>query len=270
MRDAFPARALALPNLNAPLAIFLLLLVALLLELVLAWPYGHVTQVRAVTGALPLGLWQTLTTFGDARWPLAIALMLVLPERRVLLVYLIALLFGWLAVRGLKQWFHLPRPGVLMPIIDPSLSSHEVSSWNSFPSSHAMVVFSFVGVLAAYLPLRQTLPVLAMAFLVSISRIGIGAHWPIDVLSGGLVGVLAAAMAVSVWRRVQCSLPKAVTIGLICVIAAVVASMPWVDAGNPQTQGLRLIGALVGIASGARALVILCGTAAVSAARLDK
>lgn len=263
MREALPPRPLVFRDFSVHLCIFSLLLVVLLLELALAWPYGHVTQVRAVTQVLPIELWQMLTSFGDARWQLAIALLLVLPDRRILLVYLMALLFGWLTVRGLKHWFHVPRPGLLMPVLDASLNGHEASSRNSFPSSHAMVLFSFVGVLAAYFPLRNTLPAISMAFLVSISRIGIGAHWPVDVLGGGLVGILAASLAVLLWQRMRLSLPVGAILGLVLVIAVVVASMPWVDAGNPSTQPLRLLGALVGIVAAGRV------ARAVSAARLQ-
>lgn len=266
MRAAVPSRDWVFRGFTVHLAVVVLLLLAMLLELSLAWPYGHVTQVRAVTEALPLGLWQMLTTLGDARWPLAIALLLVLPDRRILIVYLIALLFGWLAVRGLKHWLHVPRPGLLMPVLDPSLSGHEASSRNSFPSSHAMVVFSFAGVLAAYFPVRKTLPAIAMAFLVSISRIGIGAHWPVDVLGGGLVGILAATLAVFLWQRMRLSLTVPAVLGLVLVITLVVASMPWVDAGYPQTQALRLVVALLGVVAAARAVLCLRRAETVSAA----
>ena len=257
MREVLSSPRRGFRDFNILLCLFVLLLLVMLLELALAWPYGHVMHLRMFTGVLPLGLWQLMTTFGDARWPLAIALLLVLPDRRLLLVYLIALLFGWLAVRGLKQWFLVPRPGLLLPMLDPSLSSHEATSRNSFPSSHTMVVFSFFGVMAAYFPFRKTWPVLAMAFLVAVSRIGIGAHWPVDILGGGLVGIVAAVMAVGLWHRVRFPLPTPVMVGLILVVATVVATMPWIDAGYPQTQALRLAGALVGIVAAVHAAVIL-------------
>lgn len=235
-------RRLGMPS---QLALFLLLF--LMVELLTAWPYGHIALARHLTELLPLSWWQIVTTFGDARWPLAFALLLALRDRQILWVYLLALLLGWLSVRGMKLWFHIPRPGTLLPALDVALTAHEAKGHNSFPSSHVMVAFSFVTVLAHYKSQRWLWGALGGAFLIAFSRIGIGAHWPIDVLGGALVGVLSASLAAFCVRRSGYTPGSRSQLVLMILVAAAVATMPWIDSGYLHTRVLRMIAAGLGM-----------------------
>lgn len=73
------------------------------------------------------------------------------------------------------------------------------SSW-SFPSNHATNITA--GMLFLGLVWRRALPaLLAVAVLVSWSRIYIGVHWPLDVLAGMAIGAGLAWLAWIVFRR---------------------------------------------------------------------
>ncbi|MDD3642680.1 MAG: phosphatase PAP2 family protein [Candidatus Krumholzibacteria bacterium] len=73
------------------------------------------------------------------------------------------------------------------------------SSW-SFPSSHATNITA--GMLFLGLVWRRALPaLLAVAVLVSWSRIYIGVHWPLDVLAGMAIGAALGWLAWIVYRR---------------------------------------------------------------------
>jgi len=59
----------------------------------------------------------------------------------------------------------------------------------SFPSGHAAFYFALSAVIFAYNK-RAGLWFFAASFLIVISRVFVGIHWPSDILAGALIGIL--------------------------------------------------------------------------------
>jgi undecaprenyl-diphosphatase len=117
---------------------------------------------------------------------------------------LIATFGGQLLSSGLKMFFDRPRP-------DQSLHLAEVYT-ASFPSGHSMlsaVVYLTLGTLLARVePRRRTKAFLVTAallltFLVGISRVYIGVHYPTDVLAGWSAGLAWALLCWMFARYLQ-------------------------------------------------------------------
>jgi undecaprenyl-diphosphatase len=99
--------------------------------------------------------------------------------------------------------------GVLLKVIfgreRPSVVPHLVSAHSgSFPSGHSMlsaIVYSTLGALLARFAKRrgtQVLPIaaaIAITFLVGVSRLVLGVHYPTDVLAGWAAGAAWAGVA---------------------------------------------------------------------------
>ena len=70
----------------------------------------------------------------------------------------------------------------------------------SFPSGHAATAFAGAYALARVWPEARA-GLWALAALTAVSRIYVGAHYPLDVLAGALLGVVCAAFVVggSIW-----------------------------------------------------------------------
>lgn len=68
-----------------------------------------------------------------------------------------------------------------------------VADWTyqSFPSGHSTTVFALAAVLGFVSP-RWFKPALALAVLVGVSRVGLGVHYPSDVVAGAFVGIVGA------------------------------------------------------------------------------
>ena len=64
----------------------------------------------------------------------------------------------------------------------------------AFPSGHAIVAFMVAGLLAPYLPRRAQVSVFALAALICLARVYLGAHNPLDVLGGAAVGLAIASL----------------------------------------------------------------------------
>ena len=111
---------------------------------------------------------------------------------------------GLLLNKGLKIYFSRPRPEYVTAL-------HHVDSY-SFPSGHALVasvVYLTLGALLARFVATRRLKVyvLAMAvtvaFLVGLSRVYLGVHYPSDVLAGWAVGSMWAIACWLVARALQ-------------------------------------------------------------------
>jgi undecaprenyl-diphosphatase len=70
----------------------------------------------------------------------------------------------------------------------------------SWPSGHAQAAFGAALVLGELFR-RLRWPLLAAAALVALSRIYVGAHFPLDVLAGAAIGAACAGAAIAVRRR---------------------------------------------------------------------
>jgi len=65
------------------------------------------------------------------------------------------------------------------------------STYASFPSGHTITAFACAAALGWFVP-RWRWPLLALAALVGVSRVAVGAHYASDVVAGAAIGVLSA------------------------------------------------------------------------------
>ncbi|HPK31988.1 phosphatase PAP2 family protein [Ottowia sp.] len=105
-----------------------------------------------------------------------------------------------LVVHLLKPFFHVDRPFAL------GLGTRwlEHGADPSFPSAHAAALAA-MAVAVLLTPLRWPVKAVAvaLALLVSWSRVALGLHFPSDVLAAWCVGALAALAVRWAWTRLQ-------------------------------------------------------------------
>lgn len=146
-------------------------------------------------------LWAHLTMLGEGLAVVAVIGPLARWRPQLGWSLLIAAVLATVAVHGLKEITDLPRPAAVLPpgainIIGPDLYIV------SFPSGHATTIATFCAVLGFHLPGRRWRWALAVpALLVGVSRVVVGAHWPVDVLAGLVLGWFVAAASVWLAQR---------------------------------------------------------------------
>lgn len=110
--------------------------------------------------------------------PLYIITLELIDEKITSRILLVATVINSAVVFGLKQFFAVPRP-----------SGGEEYLTLSFPSGHAATAFMVAAVLGwRYKGLRYWL--IAIASLVAIGRVVIGAHFVEDIVAGAMIGYL--------------------------------------------------------------------------------
>lgn len=92
---------------------------------------------------------------------------------------------------ALKTYFAIPRPFVVEEFT-PLVNISPRDFYGSFPSGHA----TFLAALGSAIFFTEKFPgalVLILGVLVGIGRVLAGVHYPIDILGGFVIGVVAAA-----------------------------------------------------------------------------
>lgn len=132
-------------------------------------------------------------------------------------VFLVALVgFTDVFATLIKNWVERPRPCSVNSILSDQVrvvsdglfssltkSNAEKCEKFSFFSSHAAVSFalaSFLGLLLRQIRKSALAWMLLWAFLVSISRIYLGFHYPSDIFVGGIVGAVFGFIAFEIYQ----------------------------------------------------------------------
>jgi membrane-associated phospholipid phosphatase len=218
----------------------------------------------------PPRVWSNLTLLGEA-WVLLFMLSPLLIWRPR----------AWAAILGSvpvaamisaigKHLAGIPRPRAVLDeyhfvVIGNSLSAH-----NSFPSGHAIVAFTAaIAVLATLVPQPRgwsQWSLLATGILVaatiSLSRVAVGAHWPLDLLAGAAVGWVAGLCGATLaaryqrWWRFALDTPGRYVLGTVIALASLefmqrALSDPfdgpvlWISALSAMTTSLWLMSGLL-------------------------
>jgi membrane-associated phospholipid phosphatase len=173
-----------------------LLLVFSLLAISLLWATGQRMDAWAflwlnLRGRRPPWLdWMMLaiTQLGSAIAVLAIALILFLANDRLLAYELmLGALTLWLMVELVKALVRRSRP--FIRLTQARIIGHRLNG-RSFPSGHTSQVFFTAMLMAQHFHASAWLVFLlyAIALLVGITRMYVGAHYPRDVLAGIILG----------------------------------------------------------------------------------
>jgi glycosyltransferase 2 family protein len=154
--------------------------------------------INALHQLAPDSFWAKLTVLGDALLALPLTLIFVRFMPRVLAPMFIATLITPTVLHLIKGIANQARPGgIISPIdfhyIEPLYTHH------SFPSGHSTMAFAWVGVVIFQLqgPARRLWAnmLLIIASCVALSRVIVGAHWPVDICFGAALGWSGAMLA---------------------------------------------------------------------------
>ena len=71
----------------------------------------------------------------------------------------------------------------------------------SFPSGHSGASFAVAVVIFMEMPKKYGIPAVILAFLIALSRLYVGVHYPSDVIAGIATGTVYAVICVMVYRK---------------------------------------------------------------------
>ena len=164
-------------------------------ESVLDWGVDLILQLQALMPGWSLGLWNFFTFLGYEEW-----FLLMMPfvfwciDCRTGLRLGIYLTAAGVLTAVLKVYLHDPRPYWYDPNVQ--LLTQTESSFG-IPSGHALIAMAVWGGLAA--SIRKNWAWIAsgmIVFMIGMSRIVLGVHFPTDVLAGWVIGAVLLTLMV--------------------------------------------------------------------------
>ncbi|WP_374246288.1 phosphatase PAP2 family protein [Zoogloea sp.] len=211
------------------------------------------------SAALPPRLWAVVTVCGSVLGAIALLAATIKTQPRWLASTFLAAPLGVLISEGGKRYFDVMRPaGVLEPerfnLIGQKLYVH------AFPSGHSVTAFCVAAAIVLAWPKperrwRAGLIALPLAGLVAFSRIAVGAHWPLDVLTGAAGGWLAGALGAWLTTRTDFLHSPRGARTMAAVALATSLAMLFIDLGQPDARLFRIGLAAWGIGGAAAALM---------------
>lgn len=179
-----------------------LLLSALLLTQLYGY-HGLFAELNGWGARLPGQIWAAITLLGDTRVALAFLLIFVYRNPQILPATLFAAVPVTLVIHFFKNFYQLERPAAVLNVDSFNLIGKALKA-GSFPSGHSATI----GVIAALLILIsrygfQRVVVIVLMLVVAVSRVMVGAHWPVDTFVGSAIGLLFGLMGYWLSTRYQ-------------------------------------------------------------------
>ena len=149
-----------------------------------------------------------LTQFGDALifFSFLFILIIYIPSvwESLFSASLVALFFS----KVLKDLFRIPRPIEVLDNDSFIIVGREMWGFSSLPSGHSITIFNILTVLLfAFIPKKSSckmmwiFSIITIGLFIAFTRVGIGAHYPLDVIIGSILGYICAVIGVIISRK---------------------------------------------------------------------
>lgn len=150
-----------------------------------------------------------ITQFGDASICLSILTVLFLKYPKLWEALISASIFSAIFSKILKEFFSVPRPASALNIDSFVIIGKMLPGpTSSLPSGHSITILTVVTVLMfAFMPqsnLKKTIwfsAILTIGLALAMSRVAIGAHFPLDVIVGCIIGYISGIAGIFFARK---------------------------------------------------------------------
>lgn len=192
--------------------------------------------------------WPALTIFGDPLVILCIGLSFIHFNPKIALTILPAMLIGVVTVFTMKWGFNIARPSLVLGHGEIMLLGRTPIS-PAFPSGHITGIMALAALMILYSKHHiMSVIILSFAFLVAISRIAVGVHWPLDIGGGILLVWGIALIAASFTQKWVFSSNKQKILLFSLLICSFL--LIFKDTGYSSTYPIQILIALCGVSIG--------------------
>lgn len=149
-----------------------------------------------------------ITQLGDASVILSFLSIFILYAPKIWESLISASLVSLIFSGVLKNIFLVPRPAVVFDNDSFIIIGKTAVGHASLPSGHSITVFTTLAILLfGFMPRKRTgkilwIPAVIIAgLIIAFTRVGVGAHYPLDVIMGSIVGYISGLTGIFISRK---------------------------------------------------------------------
>ena len=149
-----------------------------------------------------------LTQLGDALIFFSFIGLLLIYVPKIWETLLTASIVSALLSAVLKNLFSVPRPAASFDTTTFTIIGNALSGHSSLPSGHSITVFTGLSIfMFAFMPKKinykmlWSLGIVCLGILLVLTRVGVGAHYPLDTMIGGIIGYISALIGIFINRK---------------------------------------------------------------------
>lgn len=184
---------------------------------------------------LPDWFWANMTMMGDTLMVIALLVILASIKPNVFAQGMLLLIIGGLVVRLSKDYFGIERPAASLSTEDFNLIGHLLKK-GSFPSGHSFTALAAMTLFACQIQRTwATVVLLSLGASFALSRVMVGAHWPLDVLVGSALGALVSLFCVYVIENISWLRHRVLLNIYALLMFLAVLALPFYESHYPDT-----------------------------------
>jgi membrane-associated phospholipid phosphatase len=149
-----------------------------------------------------------LTQIGDAMIFMSLLSVFILYAPKLWESLLSASIVSALLSSVLKKLFLIPRPAAVFDTDTFIIIGNKLVGHSSLPSGHSITFFTVLTVmLYAFMPKKLSSKIIWQFFIICIglllvfTRVGVGAHHPLDTINGAIIGYISGLIGIFISRK---------------------------------------------------------------------
>lgn len=148
------------------------------------------------------------TQLGDALVMLSIISIFLIIAPKIWEAIIPASLFSLIFSKLFKTFFDVPRPAQIFDHDSFHIIGKTLVGFSSFPSGHSITIFTILTVLMiGFMPKSNAkkiiwiLLIIVLGLFVASTRIGVGAHHPLDAITGSIIGFICGILGIVTMQK---------------------------------------------------------------------
>jgi membrane-associated phospholipid phosphatase len=149
-----------------------------------------------------------ITQFGDAHIGMSFLTILIIYAPKIWESLLTGSLVSLVLSGFFKNLFKMPRPAAILDHANFTIIGKTLNGCSSLPSGHSITTFTIITIIMfGFMPknliqkIEWCISLLILGLIIIVTRVAVGAHFPIDVLVGSILGFLSGLLGILINQK---------------------------------------------------------------------